>query len=436
MPENFIIKYRYTNNKLSKAASGHVFRYLSAFCGCRFVEDNNSPVIWRDTIQEIPDSVRVIIPDPMDSAKSSDRYRGGEKDCLFISPDPIERIFEKTAIKTALGVYSDSEHVPVNDPDESLGRVIKDFFDQLIENDIVQLKADDISLWPTGHGFALAVTHDVDMIRRSIRGGIRLLFERDVPGGFKGLLDSVKSCMSLTGNPYERIIDWIDYEKREGLRSTFFIFPGNRKNKKDPKYKINLLEKSIEYMEENGYELALHSGIECFRGNNIKESREILNQLTGISISGIRPHYLSASLPEYWRAAAENGFDCSSCLGFDDRIGFFRGIDLPFIPFDRDNDIAINIVEIPLAIMDCGLLEGDTGQAELLENAKKLIGGVKKARGILVLDWHQRTMYNADYPGWAKIFSNLIDHARNEGAYFTTLGEAARLLKSKIAGGD
>ncbi len=283
----------------------------------------------------------------------------------------------------------------------------------------------------------MAVTHDVDIIRRSIRGSIRLLFKRDVPGGFKGLLDSVKSFLGLNGNPYDRIVDWIDFEKRNGLKSTFFVFPGNRENKNDPKYRPNQLGKSIKYIQENGFELALHSGIECYRGDNIKESRKILSQSSGLSISGVRPHYLSASLPEYWRAAAESSIEYASCLGFDSRIGFYRGIDVPFIPFNIDNDTALDIVEIPLAIMDCGLIEyHGASYAESSEKAKKLISRVKDARGILVLDWHQRTMYNADYPGWAKIFSDLIDHARNEGAYFTTLRETARLLKSKIAGGD
>ncbi|UCC80324.1 MAG: polysaccharide deacetylase family protein [Candidatus Zixiibacteriota bacterium] len=437
MPDNYIIRYRYNNEKLGRAASAHVFRYLSAFCGHKFVEDNDTPVIWRDTNQEIPASVKVILSSPVDNTESSGAREDGNKDCLFISPDPIERIFEKISVKTTFGPYSGTEHVPVNDPDESLGRIIKGFFGQLIENDIIKLKAEDISLWPGRHGFALAVTHDVDIIRRSIRGSIRLLFKRDVPGGFKGLLDSVKSFLGLAGNPYDRIVDWIDFEKRNGFKSTFFIFPGNREDKNDPKYQLNQLKKSIEYIEENGHELALHSGIECFRGDNIKESRKILSQSTGLSILGIRPHYLSVSLPEYWRAAAESGLEYTSCLGFDDRIGFYRGIDVPFIPFDTNNDTSLNIVEIPLAIMDCGLIEHHgASYPELLENAKELISRIKNVRGILVLDWHQRTMYNADYSGWAKIFSDLIDHARNEGAYFTTLGETARLLKNKMAGGD
>ncbi|UCE66078.1 MAG: hypothetical protein JSU85_14695 [Candidatus Zixiibacteriota bacterium] len=437
MPENFIIKYWYKNEKLTGAASDHVFRYLSAFSDYKFVEDKDTPVIWRDTESKAPASARVILSNEIEKGDSLNAPAGDNGNCLYISPDPIERIFEKISIKTTVGPYSDSEHRPDDFPEESLGGMIKSFFNHLKENDIIQSSEGDFSLWPRGYSFALAVTHDVDMIRRSVLGSVRLLFKRDVPGGFKGLLDSVKSFLGLAGNPYDGITDWIDHEKRIGLKSTFFVFPGNRNNKNDPKYKINQLKKSIEDIKKSGFELGLHSGIECYKGDSITESKEILSQSTRISISGIRPHYLSASLPEYWRAAAENGFEYSSCLGFDEEIGFYQGIDLPFMPFDKDNNAGLGIVEIPIAIMDCGLIENDPlNYAELSGHAKKLINRVKDARGILVLDWHQRTMYNVDYPGWAEIFFDLIDYARNEAAYFISPGETARHLKSKMAVND
>jgi peptidoglycan/xylan/chitin deacetylase (PgdA/CDA1 family) len=281
----------------------------------------------------------------------------------------------------------------------------------------------------------VAVTHDADIIRRSVRGSIKLLFRRDVPGGIKGLFDSIKSLSGLGKNPYDRIAEWIDLEKRSGIKSTFFIFPGNRINKNDPKYRLDGLKKSVAYIKENCFELGLHTGIECYRGESIAKSKELLVQDSGVSVCGIRPHYLSAALPEYWRAAAGNGFAYSSCLGFDEEIGFHQGIDLPFIPFDAENNVSLDIVEIPIAVMDCGLIRDfSSNHAESLENGKKIIDRVKSVRGILVLDWHQRTMYNTDYPGWVGQFFELINYARSEGAYFISLGETADLLKSRMAG--
>jgi hypothetical protein len=310
-----------------------------------------------------------------------------------------------------------------------------DFFDQLKIAGVVEPSGYNATLWPGGHIFAMALTHDVDIIRRSVRGSVRLLFNRDVPGGLRGLYDSIGSFSGRARNPYDKIRQWIEHENKYGIRSTFFVFPGNRKNSNDPKYGLSKLEDSLEYIKQNGCELALHTGIECYRGDSIEESRKLFNRAGDFTMAGIRPHYLSASLPEYWRKAAELGFEYSSCLGFDDNIGFYRGIDLPFMPFDAGNNTALEIVEIPIAIMDCGLINDNyKNMEESLVSGKKMIDRVKRAGGILVLDWHQRTMYNADYPGWAEACFDLIDYARKQGAFLTTMEDTAGLLKSRMAG--
>jgi hypothetical protein len=434
MTDKFIIKYWYNNDNLDKAASDHVFRYLSALGDCKFVEDRDQPVIWRDDENSARSSVKAILSRVSESKDSPDVPGERIKNVIYISPDPIETISEKISINTVYGPYSEIKIRPENSLRESLGRIVKEFFKQLAANDIIPSNAIDISLWPSGHNFAVAVTHDVDIPYRSVRGSFKLLFKRDVPGGLKGLFDSIRSAIGLARNPYDRIGEWVGYENEKKIKSTFFVFAGRRKSKNDPKYAINKLKRSIDLMAKSGYELGLHSGIECYNGDGLKESSELIQAKTGMTVTGIRPHYLSASLPGYWRSAAENGFEYSSCLGFDEDIGFYRGIDLPFVPFDGDNQTVLDIVEIPIAIMDCGLISEDAdGHEESLDAGKKLLDRVKSAGGILVLDWHQRTLYNADYPGWAEVFFGLIDYARDKGAYFTTLGEAARLLKSRMA---
>ncbi len=132
--------------------------------------------------------------------------------------------------------------------------------------------------------------------------------------------------------------------------------------------------------------------------------------MTGYKVLGIRPHYLSAYLPEFWQAAADIDFEYSSTLGFDDAIGYVRGIDLPFYPFDTTNERPLPILEIPIAIMDCGLIgSSDANSPEIFSMGVKLIDRVAEGGGLIVLDWHQRTLYNRDYPGWGELFRKLIE---------------------------
>jgi len=393
MPENRIIKYHYNNKKLSNAAAGHIFRYLSAMGGCRFVEDRESAVVWRDDEQsDLPATALISLGDGESDSGSSNRSR-------YVSPDPIEKIYNKISLRVTLGPYSGERHRPDNRLEVSLGGTILDLFEKLRNAGVIDFNENTLSLWPGNHKFALALTHDVDIVRRSVPGSVRLLFKRDVPGGLDGLIDSFKSITGTARNPYDKIREWIDRENKYDIRSTFFVFPGNRKNRNDPKYRPDMLKGSLDYIVENNCQLALHTSIECHRGENMEKSRELLDRAAGVAVRGIRAHYLSASMPEYWGRAAELNFAYSSCLGFDEEVGFYQGIDLPFMPFDGEKDTSLNIVEIPIGIMDCGLINSDYKDInESLDSGKKIVDRVKKAAGILVLDWHQRTMYNTDYP--------------------------------------
>jgi hypothetical protein len=147
----------------------------------------------------------------------------------------------------------------------------------------------------------------------------------------------------------------------------------------------------------------------------------------------LRPHYLSAHFPDYWRSAARCGFSYSSCLGHDDAIGHFDGIDLPFVPFDKENNTVIDLVEIPLTIMDCGLILDEAADSDdVISRGKDLIDTAVKSGGMIVLDWHQRTLYNPDYPGWGELFRRITDYALREGAYSATMEQISSLLKDRM----
>lgn len=435
MPENRIIKYCYINNNMSIEGIEHVFKYISAFANCRFIEDRQNPDIWRGEDDDYPGSTKLIISkhgNPEQPSLFGDEPDGKR---IFIRNDPVEKVFNKISLKVVTGPYGTDDLRPLNDPDESLSGIIRSFYTHMQSAGLIDSDSDGVSFWPGGSPFAVALTHDVDMVLRSVKGSVRLLFKKDVQGGTKGLIDSILSSVGLTKNPYDRIPDWLKLEREFGIKSTFFMFPGNRAHNNDPKYNLNDLDKTISLIKRHGYDLGLHTGIECYKGDRIAESREFLSQFADIPIKGIRPHYLSASFPEYWGAAADSGFDYSSSLGFDNDIGFFDGVDLPFIPFDIERNEAINIVEIPIAIMDCGLL-GDRGEKinAANDNGKKLITRTKESGGILVFDWHQRIMYQHDYPGWVDILRDLLRYAHEEGACFITLEKAAGLLKDKMSG--
>src|SRR5207248_7757008 len=85
------------------------------------------------------------------------------------------------------------------------------------------------------------------------------------------------------------------------------------------------------------------------------EERRRLMEVAGASVHGLRFHNLRGgygALPAV--AAAE--FEYDSSLGFAEEPGFSAGIARPFRPYDREQDRPLDLIEIPLALMDTSLL--------------------------------------------------------------------------------
>jgi hypothetical protein len=429
------VKYRYVNRRFSPNAIRHAFAYISAVTGIRFTPSISDAELWRSDHGPIPNSARLLVGE-----HSIYQERGEPTDKsdiissrMIVEDDPVEKIIDMLCLAVKMGPFSGSESANPKPNKLSLSSLISDLVKSLAAAGVIARKSHEITLWPDGRRFAVAVTHDVDIARRSVKGSIRLLWKRLPPGRFKGLIDSVRSYFGNQGNPYDKISEWIKIENDLGIKSTFFLFAGPRRHRDDPKYKLDELSHSIDDIRRNGFELALHSGIMCDEGESLADSRSELEKHSGFSRVGLRPHYLSAHLPEYWGSAAESGFSYSSCLGFDDAIGHLDGIDLPFVPFDREKDTAIDLVEIPIAIMDSGLIRNESAESdEVISRGEDLIDMTAESGGMIVLDWHQRTLYNPDYPGWGELFRKITDYALRKGAYSATMEQISSLLDDRM----
>ncbi len=429
------VKYGYANRRFSPHAIKHAFIYISAVTGIRFRPSLSDADLWRSDRGPIPESARVLlgVHSIQQGLGESLSHMDTMSSRLIMKDDPVEEIIDRLSVAAQMGPYSGNESRRRGPGDLRLSRLISDLVKSLAKAGIISRKSNEIDLWPDNRRFALVVTHDIDIARRSVKGSIRLLMKRLPAGRFKGFYDSVRSSFGDRRNPYDKISEWIKIENDLGIKSTFFIFPGPRQHRDDPKYQLDMLSHSVEDIQRNGFELALHSGIECYEGDNLANSRLRLENHTKSMITGLRPHYLSAHLPKYWRSAAGCGFSYSSCLGFDEAIGHFGGIDLPFVPFDREKDTAIDLVEIPIAIMDCGLIRDEAADSdEVISRGKDLIDTTAESGGMIVLDWHQRTLYNPDYPGWGELFRKITDYALRQGAYSATMGQISSLLKDRF----
>jgi hypothetical protein len=397
------ISYCYKSHKYSPELIRHVFKYLSAITGIKFNRDDQSPLV--SNIADLKTS-KYKIPD---------------------DNDEIAAIAALLSLSIQMGPYSNDRHAPSNKA--LLSELICAFMGKLKQAGLVPNRQPMISLWPEGTQFGLAVTHDVDILRRTVLGGLRLWANGHLPGGLNAVFDSLKWRMGHALNPYNCLAKWQKMENEIGLKSSYFIFAGQRQHNFDPVYDLSFLP--FESIPDRA--ISLHSSIGCHMGQGLCEPKNQLESQSKTKVAGIRPHYLSAFMPEFWQAAYDSGFEYSSSLGFDDAIGYIHGIDLPLYPFDTASNKPIPIIEIPISIMDCGLIgNSDASEEAVLARGLELIERSARFGGLIVLDWHQRTLYNRDYPGWGALFENLVRESKARQVYLTTLEEICGMMKSRF----
>ncbi len=281
------------------------------------------------------------------------------------------------------------------------------------------------SPWPNKAPLAIGLSHDLDIFKRRFFGSLGMLaksvYSDDIPGGVggsvKGLAHTMKSKVSAGGNPYNQFARWFGLEGR----STLFLFTGERKSGNDPTYKIKDVAKELAKHDSGKFEIAFHNGIGTSEEpNTLDRNKSELERQLDCEVRGIRPHYLDFELPSFWYNLERFGY--SSSVGSDTIPGFTSGMNFPFYGFDLGTAEPLDILEIPIGLMDCALLE--IKDPVLRERTiDDMLANCRDSQGLLVLDWHIRTAYEPDYPGWLAAYISILEKAKAQGAYIASLDE-------------
>jgi len=311
-------------------------------------------------------------------------------------------------------------------------RHIQPFIKQYIKYFINRLKTAGLihnsftlrSPWVSQAPFALGLSHDIDILNRTVTGSLKLLANSiadftdssGVVKSLRGLVDASTSYIKNRPNPYHCFKRWLSEDSN---KSTFFIFDGQRSDDRDPVYTPEQLSKTLQALNVELPSVAVHNSINSWKDQNyLADIKLRLSELLGQKIAGIRPHYLNCEFPLFWQNIA--GYEYSSSVGSDKLAGFTAGIDLPFFGFDLSTGKRLDILEIPITLMDCCLFESkisDT-RAKMIDD---LINSCADDHSLLVLDWHNRTAYDPDFPGWFDAYKLILEKARSRGAQIDSL---------------
>ena len=296
--------------------------------------------------------------------------------------------------------------------------------------------------WPDGARFALFLSHDIDKIHD--REPFYLLgsanhIRRMLMGGEKG---SVGLAFRRLGRalfaPKPPELDFrtiLEMEARHGFRSTFFVLHDRGGCRRGSRYPLTApaLRRIVSMIEAAGGEIGLHGGYYRFnQAAGLRESRAVLREALGVEAIGIRNHFLRFSGPETWLAQEAAGFRYDATFGYADRLGPREGRMLPFIPEDPATGRKMDLVELPLTVMDMPLFRNlGLGGAEALETAWKAIEPVIQAGGLVTLLWHNDCFNEPEYADWQWTYGQLLARLADRRPWCATGSEIAAWWRSQ-----
>lgn len=259
--------------------------------------------------------------------------------------------------------------------------------------------------YPDGKKFAVCLTHDIDVIKESNFRYALNSFRAVTRGHIREALRYPAYAINKKSHPFWNFREIMKLEEKYGATSSFYFLalePGEQ----NYAYDLQSLRDDIRYIDARGWEVGLHGGHRSYNNyEDLFKKKEKLESVLGKRIIGYRNHYLRFRTPETWELLSKAGFKYDTTFGYNDCAGFRNGMCHPFRPINLKTGKEIDIVEIPLTIMDCTLLR-DYMRLDFngsWEVTKKLIDSVAKYNGVITILWHNTYMLDENLDFYKKI---------------------------------
>jgi len=272
--------------------------------------------------------------------------------------------------------------------------------------------------YPDNKPFGVCLTHDVDEIYPPIShilySSFLCLKSRNISLLKKFLLGKNKEY-----SPYWNFKKIVSIERKYDAVSSFYLISANRDIKRF-RYNVEDLEEELRNLIDMGCEVGLHGGYySCNDPDAIKSEKGRLESVLGKKIIGYRNHYLQFKIPETWEILQDLGFKYDTTLGYNEGIGFRNGMCHPFKPYNLTTEKEMDILEIPLIIMDSALFFETKNFDIAWATAKKMIDTVEQLNGIITLNWHSDTFNCPFKRDRERIYDKILDYCYKKNAWLT-----------------
>jgi hypothetical protein len=296
------------------------------------------------------------------------------------------------------------------------------------------------SVWGGRGRFAVALTHDLDNLWRWTRRGFTAAGYRTARAALRlrgrtvlrelgDGADWLVRHLPHRTDPFWTFAQILDGEDMRGVSSTFFVIARHthKRDGNQPATYRKRIPEALSLLGRRRREIGLHGNDADRLGvDPVVDDRSLLAADAHAEIHGIRYHYLRCLYHETLPLLEQARFSYDTSLAFAEHEGYRCGCSFPFRPYSLAEERPLDLIELPLAVMDGTLQEphyrGLTA-ADAEHAAASVLCRALEAGGAVSLLWHNNRFDRRLSRGYDKVYWNLVDQALARGAWMTSAGE-------------
>ncbi len=280
--------------------------------------------------------------------------------------------------------------------------------------------------------FAVALTHDIDALRYWYPGQfaavpyrlVRELRNGNVTDALRDVMASVRLLRRGrfgAHDPFWNLDAICEIEREHKARSTFFFLGEHRYalDGRDGVFYHRRLPEAIEQVRSRGAEVGLHASTRATLSlNALQQQKSYVERVLGEPIGGVRFHNLLLNVPDSLEHMQRAGFAYDTTIGYAAAEGFRAGSSWPFPLYSLARDERLDVIEVPLAVMDTTFLSRRYQglSSELVFRAiTTLLDRVTESGGAVSVLWHNSGFDDQLTGGFGTVYRRLLGWIDEEG---------------------
>ena len=288
-----------------------------------------------------------------------------------------------------------------------------------------------LSPWPDGHRWAVALTHDLDVVEWWLLFPLLRMAELGMKGDWDRFGRVGRAARRSIGrDPVTRgVHSLLQLEAHHGIRATWFVICAEPTIRSmlagDSTYRPEgpAARRILTALTQAGHEIGLHGSFATAEDvKSMVKQHRVLSRLADSPVEGVRQHFLRMHPGRTQRLMVEAGFEYDASWGFADRNGFRLGVADVIPAWDAEREVMIPLDLVPLVWMDRALSKyaGVEEAGRWIEDARELAGECKAAEGAWVGLWHPNMMEALGFPGAETAFVSLLQALADDRPYFAS----------------